>query len=244
MKGILIVLALVLAAPAAARAADAPGPWGGLFSAITLASDYRYQGVSESRGHAVVQGYVHWYRPDGFYAGVFATQVDYGYPGAPSYEIDSYAGKNFSLQNGRTELKLEGMYTSYPDNRTPGPTLDFFQAKVQAKHVAGPWTTIGLVSYVPAGSYGSGEVLRVEGEADYAVSPRLMLKALAGSQGGGRGHDRAYWSFGAATTWKTLGFELRYVGTDRTRRNCGFQPTACDPALVGTLTVNLPPLMF
>jgi uncharacterized protein (TIGR02001 family) len=239
-----IVFALMAsgAAPAVCWAADTPGPWGGLFSAITLASDYRYQGVSESRGRPVVQGYVHWYRPDGFYAGVFATQVDYGYPGAPSYEIDSYAGKNFSLRNGRTELKLEAMYTSFPDNRTPGPTFDFIQAKLQAKHIAGPWTGIALVSYVPKGSFGSGEVQRVEGEADYAISPRLTLKALAGSQGGGRGHDRTYWSLGAAMTWKTLGFELRYFGTDRTRANCGFQPTACDPAVVGTLTVNLPPI--
>jgi uncharacterized protein (TIGR02001 family) len=243
MKASALALAFALTGPAAAWAADAPGAWGGLFSAITLASDYRYQGVSESRGRPVVQGYVHWYRPDGFYAGVFATQVDYGYQGAPSYEIDSYAGKNFSLQNGRTELKLEGMYTSYPNNRTPGPTLDFVQARVQAKHVAGPWTAIALASYVPAGSFGSGAVLRVEGETDFAVSPRLTLKALAGSQGGGRGHDRTYWSLGAATAWKTLAFELRYVGTDRTRRNCGFQPTACDPAIVGTLTVNLPPVL-
>lgn len=242
MRALTAAFLLALAPPAAAHAADAPGPWGGLFSAITLASDYRYQGVSESRGRPVVQGYVHWYRPDGFYAGVFATQVDYGYTGAPSYEIDSYAGKNFSLRDGRTELKLEGMYSSFPDNRTPGPTFDFVQAKVQAKHLSGPWTTIALVSYVPQGSYRSGEVLRVEGQADFAVSPRLTLKALAGSQGGGRGHDRTYWSLGAAATWKTLGFELRYVGTDRTRANCGFQPTACDPAIVGTLTVNLPPI--
>ena len=242
MRALTAAFLLALAPPAAARAADPPGPWGGLFSAITLASDYRYQGVSESRSRPVVQGYVHWYRPDGFYAGVFATQVDYGYSGAPSYEIDSYAGKNFSLRGGRTELKLEGMYTSFPDNRTPGPTFDFIQAKVQAKHVSGPWTTIALVSYVPQGSYRSGEVLRVEGEADFALSPRLTLKAQAGSQSGGRGHDRTYWSLGAATTWKTLGFELRYVGTDRTRANCGFQPTACDPAIVGTLTVNLPPI--
>ena len=242
MRGLTAVFLLALAAPAAGHAAEAVGPWGGLFSAITLASDFRYQGVSASRGRPVIQGYVHWYRPDGFYAGVFATQVDYGYTGAPSYELDGYAGKNFSLQNGRTELKLEGMYTVYPNNRTPGPTFDFVQAKVQGKHVAGPWTTVGLVSYVPEGPYRSGEIVRVEGETDFALSPRLTLKAQAGSQGGGRGHDRTYWSLGAAATWKTLGFELRYVGTDRTRRNCGFQPTACGPALVGAITVNLPPI--
>ncbi|WP_309606391.1 TorF family putative porin [Phenylobacterium sp.] len=239
MRSQLAAAALVaLAAPAQAHARD----WG-IFSAVMLTSDYRYQGVSESRGRPVVQGYAHWQRADGLYVGLFATQVDFGYAGAPTYELDGYAGKNFSVNDGRTELKLEEMWTVFPDNRTPGPTLDFAQTKIQAKHVAGPWTTLALASYVPRGSYGSGEVRRVEGEADFAVTPRLTLKVLAGAQGGGRGHDRIYWSLGAAYAWKTLAFELRYLDNDRTRSNCGFQPKACDAAVVGTLTVSLPPIL-
>nr|MEA2797525.1 hypothetical protein [Phenylobacterium sp.] len=235
----LLAAAVILAFPAVTHAGD----WGGLFSAVTLASDYRYQGVSESRGRPVVQGYLHWWRPDGFYAGVFVTQVDFGYPGAPTFEVDSYAGKNLQFDGGKTELKLEGMYTAFPDNRTPGPTFDFIQAKAQVKRTAGPWTLIGLASYVPESSYGSGPVRRVEGEADFAVSKGLTLKAQLGNQGGGRGHERTYWSLGVATTWKTLGFELRYQGNDRTRANCGFLPKACDPAVVGTMTVSLPPIL-
>jgi uncharacterized protein (TIGR02001 family) len=232
---------VLLTSPSLARAGE--HDWGGLFSGVILASDYRYQGVSESRGRPVVQGYVHWWRPDGFYAGIFATQVDFGYDGAPTYEIDAYGGKNFSLNVGKTELKLEAMYSAYPDNRTPGPTLDFAQLKFQAKHTEDRWTTIGLVSYVPEGSYGSGPVGRVEGETDFALSKAVTLKALIGTQGGGRGHDRTYWSLGGVYTWKTLAFELKYVDNDRTRANCGFQPKACDAALVGTVTVSLPPIL-
>lgn len=234
-------LACAIALPGVAHAGA--NDWGGLFSAVTLASDYRYQGVSKSLGHPVTQGYVHWWRPDGLYAGLFATQVDFGYAGAPTYELDGYAGKNFSPDGGKTELKLEEMWTVFPDNRTPGPTLAFAQTKIQAKHTAGRWTAIALASYVPHGSYGSGEVRRIEGEADVALTPRLTLKGLLGNQGGGRGHERTYWSLGGAYTWKTLSFELRYVDNDRTRRNCGFQPKACDAAVVGTLTVALPPIL-
>ncbi len=75
----LATAAVLLAIPPTARAADLNTLFsGGLFPGITLTSDYRYEGVSESSGHPAVQGYVHWYRPDGFYAGVFATQVDFG----------------------------------------------------------------------------------------------------------------------------------------------------------------------
>lgn len=234
----------LLGAPIVARAAIWSDVFsGGLFSAVTLVSDYRYQGVSESSGHPVIQGYVHWYRPDGFYAGVFGTQVDFGYNDSPTFEIDTYAGRNFSFDSGKTELKLEGMYSAFPDNRTPGPTFNMFQGKVQLKHTHGRWTTIGLVSYVPQGSFGSGPLLRVEGEADLAVSKSVTLKAVVGHQGEGIGHERTYWSLGAAARWKTVTFELHYVGTDRTRENCGFQARACDAAIVGSMTVTLPPLL-
>ncbi|HEV7384111.1 MAG TPA: hypothetical protein VGN89_04470, partial [Phenylobacterium sp.] len=104
-------------------------------------------------------------------------------------------------------------------------------------------TTSAIFAFVPEGSYRSGKVWRVEGEADYAVAPKLTLKALTGYQWGGRGHERTYWSLGAATSWKTLSFELRYVGNDRTRETCGFRPKSCDAAVVGTVTVNLPPIL-
>lgn len=237
-----LLVALSALLPNAAQAQS--GSLGGLFSAVTLASDYRYQGVSESRGRPVVQGYVHWWRPDGFYLGVFATQLDFGYSAAPTYEVDIYGGKTFRLDAGKTELKLQAMSSTFPDNRTPGPTFDFLQGSVQLQHTAGPWTTRALVSYVPSSSYGSGPVARAEGEADYAVSRTLTLKALLGTQGEGRGHDRTYWSLGGAWAWKTLTFGLSYQDTDRTRSNCGFQPKACDPSVVGTLSVALPPVMF
>jgi uncharacterized protein (TIGR02001 family) len=237
MKTPLAALAICVL-PAAADAQD----WG-VFSAVMLASDYRYQGVSESRGHGVMQGYVHWQDRAGWFVGVFGTQVDFGYPGGPSYELDSYAGKTLAFDGGKTELKLQGMYTSFPDDRTPGPTLDFAQISAQAKRRAGAWTLMATAAYDPQGSYGSGPVKRLEGEADFQAAKWLTLKAQLGTQGGGRGHERSYGSFGAVATWKTVAFEIRYQATDRTRRNCGFQPTACDPGLVGTLTVGLPPIL-
>jgi uncharacterized protein (TIGR02001 family) len=238
---------LRLAALSMAAAALLPGcAWAaqdwGVFSAVMLASDYRYQGVSESRGHAVMQGYAHWQDRAGYFVGVFATQVDFGYSSAPSYELDIYAGKNLEFDHGRTELKLEAMASSYPDNRTPGPTLDFVQLSSQLKHIAGPWTVIGVAAYTPQGSYGSGPVRRIEGEVDYAAAPDLTVKTLLGNQGGGRGHERTYFSLSAVKTWKNVSVELRYVVTDRSRYDCGFQPTACDPGLVGVLTVALPPI--
>ena len=238
-----LIAAAALIAPAAAAMPARAGDWGGLFSSVTLASQYRYQGASNSDGNAVVQGNVHYWRPDGWYAGLFASQVDLKDPGHTSDELDWYAGKNLEFDQGRTELKLQALYTAFPDNRTWGPTYDFLTAQVGVRHLAGKLTTNVLAAFVPEGSYRSGKVWRSEAEADYAVAPRLTLTALAGTQWGGRGHERTYWSLGAATTWKNLGFELRYVDTDRTRANCGFVAKSCDPAIVGALTIKLPPIL-
>lgn len=241
----LAVLALLLTLPAAARAADGPSAWGGLFAFIDVTSDYRYQGASNTDGQAALQGNVHYWRPDGWYAGLFASQVDFKDPGHTSYELDWYGGKNLEFQDGKTEWKLQALYTAFPDNRTFGPTYDFLTLSSGLKHTTGPLTFGGTFAFVPEGSYRSGKVWRVESSADYTLTPNLTLKAQLGDQWGGRGHTRAYWSLGGAWRWKSLGFELKYVDTDRSRANCNpFLPKTCDPAVVATVTAYLPPWMF
>jgi len=245
MKALPTVLAaLILLQPSIAMPSKAwAGDWGGLFSFIALTSDYRFQGASNTDGNGAVQGNIHYWRPDGWYAGAFASQVDFKDPGHTSYEVDWYGGKNLEFDGGRNEWKLQAMYTAFPDNRTFGPTYDFLTLSTALKHKAGKLTTNTVAAFVPEGSYRSGKVWRIEQGADYAVTPNLTLKALAGDQWGGRNHERVYWSLGAAMTWKTLTFDMRYVDTDRTRANCPFLPKTCDPEVVGTITVNLPPIL-
>ena len=240
MKALLAAL-LLAAAPAVAQAA---GP-SGLYTAIELTTDYRYQGASNSEDHAALQGVAHYFRPDGWYAGLFASQVDFNDPGHTTYELDFYGGKTFRLDGGATELKLQVMRSAFPDNATPGPTYDFWTFQTSAKRTFGKWTTSGLAAFVPEGSYRSGKVWRLEGEADYAVSPHVTLKALVGDQWGGRGHTRAYWSLGPSLAWKQLTLDLRYVDTDRTRATCSsFSPKICGATVTASATYALPLVLF
>jgi uncharacterized protein (TIGR02001 family) len=241
MPPLRIVLAVLAAGlPATARAGDGSG----LYSAVSLTSDYRFQGASNTDGNAAVQGVVHYFRPDGFYAGVFVSQVDFKDPGHTSYEVDLYGGKNFEFQGGRTELKLQTMSSSFPDNRTWGPTYDFWTFETVLRHRVGKLSVSTLAAFVPEGAYRSGKVWRIETEAGYALTPHLALKALAGDQWGGRGHTRVYWSLGPSLTWKALTFDLRYVDTDRTRANCGYLPKICDATVTATVTYALPLVLF
>ena len=237
--------ALVAAAllPAPAAAADPPGSRGGLYSAVWLVSDYRYQGISSSDRHPAIQGVVHYFRPDGWYAGLFATQVDYGYGQSPNYELDFYGGRTLKL-NSKTDLKLQLLATTFPDNRTPGPTLDFVQGGVSLIRREGPLTVTGLTTYVPAGSYGAGQIWRVEGEAVYALNETFSLKALTGHQTTERRPDRSYWSLGGAAKWRFLALEVRYQDTSLSKARCGFNPDICGPAVTGAVTAEFPLILF
>jgi uncharacterized protein (TIGR02001 family) len=241
MKAAAALLALILTLPSAAKA----GPAGGLFAFVDETSDYRFQGQSNTDGRPAFQANVHYWRPDGWYAGVFASQVDLGDPGHTRAEADWYGGKNLEFDGGKTELKLQMMDSVFIDNRTIGPTFDFLTGEVALKRTwTSKLTTSTLAAFVPQGSYRSGKIWRVQTDASYALTPAVTLNAQVGDQWAGRNHTRAYWGLGAAYRWKSLGFDLRYVDTDRTRANCPFLPKSCDPAVVATVTAYLPGLMF
>lgn len=238
-QGLALVLGAVLLGAAPAQAA---GEHGGIYSAVTLTSDYRYQGVSNSDRHAAVQANIHYFRPDGWYAGAFATQVDFNDYGT-SFELDLYGGKTFQL-DPKTKLKVQGLYAMFPDNRTPGPTYDFLQAGVSVIRTEGPWTFTGMTDITPRASYGSGRAERLEGQIDYALTPDIKLTALGGRRWIERGSDRDYFRLGAAARWRHLTFEVRYEGSNLSRARCGYNPDICSPDLTAQVTAAFPLILF
>lgn len=234
-----LLRALLLLLHAGPALASDPG---GLFSAVTATSDY--QGVSSTQGQPALQGHVHWWRPDGWYAGAFGSQVDYKGATGASYEVDGYAGRNVDLDQGRTRLTGELMYSAFPDNRTPGPTFDFLQLKAKAQRSDGPWTAKATAAFSPQASYGAGQAWLAEIEAERKLRAGVTAKARVGRRWVGRGVDRSFWSLGAAWTRAPLTVELRYEDTDLSRHECGFDPDICGAAVVAAVTAALPPLML
>ena len=243
-----LLASALLSAPAAAQdkvpsPSHPPGSRGGLYTSLWLTTDYRYQGVSNSNNHPAIQGVIHYFRPDGWYAGLFTTQVDFGYPQSPDYELDVYGGRTLKL-NKKTDLKLQALATVFPDNRTPGPSLDFVQGGASLIRKEGPLTLTGLATYVPDGSYTTRQVWRAELAADYALNKVVTLKTLAGHNWAENGRSRSYWSLGVAAKWRWLSVEARYQDTDLNRRQCGFNPDICGSAVTGLVTADFPLILF
>jgi uncharacterized protein (TIGR02001 family) len=105
-------VALVLAAmPLASFAQEAEAEAESPFS-FTLAatSDYTFRGASQTDEGPALQGSFTYTAPVGFYAGVWASNVDFG-DGGPDAEIDTYIGYNTDL--GDEFVNLDVMLNRY-----------------------------------------------------------------------------------------------------------------------------------
>lgn len=94
MLRITSVLLLLLASPAIS-AAD----W---HASLSATSDYVALGISRTAGEPALQGGISWESGSGYYAGLWASRVDYGYYAAGfqderRLETDLYLGRGFAL---------------------------------------------------------------------------------------------------------------------------------------------------
>jgi uncharacterized protein (TIGR02001 family) len=217
-----------------------------LFPTITVASEYRFDGASNSSGEPVVQGSLYWWRPDHFYAGVFLTTVDYYgfYDPDTSYEIDLYGGYNwdfgapyFEMGGDATRVTAEVMATFFPDQGPPGPTYDFVQAKLQIQHRTGPLTLRAEAGFTPEAAYNGGPSWKSEIGGKYAVADWLTLGGEYGYREMDHSADRSWWDIGATASFGQVDFDLRYYDTDLDFVECGFSRN-CSSALVGSISWN------
>jgi uncharacterized protein (TIGR02001 family) len=77
--------ALVLLASASMAHAELTGN-------LTAVSDYNWRGISQSAGDPAIQGGIDWASDNGFYAGTWASNVDFGDEAGADIEVDLYAG--------------------------------------------------------------------------------------------------------------------------------------------------------
>ena len=123
MKPIFAALAIAVTAaiPLPAMAADeaaAPAASPLTFN-VSLLSDYRYRGISQTRLKPAVQGGADYAFASGFYIGTWASTIkwikDAPYNGGASVEIDVYGGYKTEITSGLT-LDVGALTYIYPSN--------------------------------------------------------------------------------------------------------------------------------
>ena len=184
-------------------AAQAEGEWSGN---VALTTDYVWRGVTQSAGDWAIQGGFD-YANGGFYAGTWASNVDFGDDSDTNLEIDFYGGYSGELSGG-LGWDVGAIYYVYPDSSESD--LDFFEV-------------YGALSYDLTESFGVGgsanydpdnENLFVEANAAFAVTEFLSVDAQIGNYSFDEGEDYTMFAIGASTEYKGFGLDFRFWSND------------------------------
>ena len=116
-----LVLSGLVASPALAMAAEKPVSPHSLSGNISLTSDYVFRGVSQTQNGPAIQGGIDYAHASGFYAGTWASNVDWvslGFKNNSSMEIDLYGGYKGSL--GDVGYDVGAITYYYPGDKIAG----------------------------------------------------------------------------------------------------------------------------
>lgn len=238
-----------LAAQAQSTAEDkvpaeaAPPPVLTVSGSASLASDYRFRGVSQSDQEMAVQGGLTIAHDSGFYVGAWASNLaGWGTFGGANMELDLIGGFRAPLSDNAT-LDIGLTWYMYPGG---ADRTDFAEPYVKLTGTTGPATLTAGVAYAPkqqalgrwyntgtdaaAGIYNNpgakDDNIYIWGDAAVGiVGTPITAKAHIGHSWGqdGLGPNATAvastgkywdWSLGADVTWQNLTFNVSYVDTD------------------------------
>ncbi|KQM32168.1 TorF family putative porin [Sphingomonas sp. Leaf10] len=145
-----VVAAAVLALPVAAQAQSAPAdptppPAITVSGSTSIATDYRFRGVSQSDREMAVQGGITVAHRSGVYIGSWASNLaGWGTFGGANMELDLIGGVKLPLANGTLDLGLT--WYLYPGG---ADKTDFAEPYARLTGTAGPTTLTAGIAYAP-----------------------------------------------------------------------------------------------
>jgi uncharacterized protein (TIGR02001 family) len=219
-------------AAAAADAPTAPPPAFTINGSVTLVSDYRFRGISQTNLQPAIQGSLTVTHSSGFYASVWSSSTS-GYvtfSGTGSQEIDAIVG--FKKSYSGVTFDAGVLYYIYPRSRPAGDNskADFFEPYADIAYTYGPVTGKVTVNYAPkqkalaldqgqTGLFQKNDNVYLAGDLSVAIPKTpLGLTAHLGHTWGpswlALGNEYTDYGFGATLTYKQLVFGVSYVDTD------------------------------
>lgn len=235
---------------AEAAAETAPPPALTVSGSATIASDYRFRGVSQSDQEMAVQGGITIAHESGLYVGTWASNLaGWGTFGGANMELDLIGGYKLPVGGGTLDVGLT--WYMYPGG---ADKTDFAEPYAKLTGTAGPATLTAGVAYAPkqqaigkwynTGTDAANGVYNNPGAKDdnlylwgdgAAAIPGTPFTAKAhighswGQDGLGPNATAVSptgkywdWSLGADATYKNLTFNVSYVDTDISNREATY----------------------
>ena len=256
------VVALACLAPAAQAAEDEEGAWGPITAGATVTSDYRFRGQSQTDRDGAIQGWVQYDHPSGFFANIWASNVDFNDTATydSSIEVDLTAGYNHAFTD-ETSAGLKAIYYWYPDADAPPGfgDYDYFELMATASHDFGKAAVSAELAWSPDYFAETGDAVSLKGGVSVPIMDQFaFMGALSAS--GNIGYqwidrnistppglpffygtpDYLYYDLGASAAWEIFVIDVRWVGTDISKARCYGGTDLCEDGVVVSLTANLP----
>lgn len=194
---------------------------------LTLTTDYRFRGISNSNRELTPQLELDWNAPDGWTVGTFASGIDFRDCEGTSFEIDLFAIKHIDFHD--TAVDISGYYYAYPHhNRRPGsPIYSTLEGLVSLGRELGPVTVNVTAAWSPNYAGETGIAWDIETGANYPIFDWLNASGHLGEQWvhewnimRGAGYPYTYWDVGFNASHGPLSFDLRFIGTNLSGPQC------------------------
>lgn len=222
----------LVAMPTAAFAQDEEGAQSGPFdlsATVGVFSDYRFRGLSLTGKEPEVTAELSVSHESGFYAGLWASNVELGNGKANNVELDWSAGWSKDLSGVTVDVgAVYYTYANYSD-------LNYIELYGSLGTKVGPADVTVGVAYAPSQSnIGSTDntYVYISGDLPIGETP-LSLHGTFGFEDGAFGDKKKDWIVGASYDLGSgLTATLDYVDTAHSLTSLG------DPTVVGSLTFS------
>jgi len=199
------VAAALFATAGAAQAQTPEVAWN-----VAVTSDYVFRGFSQSDEHPALQGGVDVTFASGFYAGAWASNIDFG--DDTDAEVDVYAGYRTEAAGFAVDVGVIGyLYAGAGRDNA----YDYLEVKAAASRAVGP-VTLGAAVYFSPDFFGADEeATYVEANASFTPAPKWTVSGAVGYQALDVSDDYTTWNAGVAyaITDKII-LDGRYHGAD------------------------------
>jgi len=204
---------------------------------VALTTDYIYRGISQTDSGAAIQGGFDLEHSSGFYAGVWASNLDFG--DDSDIEIDYYAGFGGEFSN-KVGYDVGVLYYSYPDsNAADAGDYDFTEVYGSLSYDFGPAAVTGGVAFSSDFFGGTDDATYVSLGVDIPLAYDFSLGLHYGDQSIDQGTDYNDWKIGVSKSWSGFDFALDYTDTDlNDRTDCG-DANICDDRVIFTVSKSL-----
>ena len=232
---------LALGGTAAPALADGEEASGGFSGYVTLTSDYRFRGISQSDRDAALQADVKLAHESGLFLELWASNVDFSSDGDgdTNVEVDLTVGYETALTD-LTDFSIKGVYYAYM-NQPSGADLNYWEAIAALSRKLGKTTLSLEVAYTP--EYADDGGAAWAGTAGLSAPLWQNVWFFDGIDGsahlGTQGYDEAtddytFWDLGLTANYGSLAVDARYVDTDLEELECGI--SACEAGFVFSAT--------